>query len=122
MIRLALTLDGTPTVVLGLEPVNMARLARGEPIKVNLRMLDPDGPPTSLPDVDLYVAATATDDWQAFIERLPGGGPVTWYLATCQSCTPRLPQPFSDPVRRDEWTRAHAAATGHTVLTSEEQR
>lgn len=70
MIRLGLTLDGRRTVVLGLEPVNLERLTKGEPIKVNLRNLDPDGPPTPLPDIDVYIAATDTDDWEKFIEML----------------------------------------------------
>lgn len=58
-----------PTVVLGLAAENMARMTRGEPIKVNLRTLNPSGPPTALPDVDVIVAATDTDDWEKFMAR-----------------------------------------------------
>lgn len=70
MIRLAMTVDGKATVVLGLDPDNLTRLAQGEPVRVNLRDLDPDGPPTSLPDIDVMIAATDTDDWRAFVARL----------------------------------------------------
>lgn len=43
------------------------------------------------------------------------GEPVTWYLATCQACTPVLPQPFTDEAERDQWADAHWTGTGHVV-------
>lgn len=70
MMRLHLTMGGRPTVVLGLQPDNFRKLAEGDPIKVNLRDFDPDGPPTTLPDIDVIVADTATDDWRLFLESL----------------------------------------------------
>ena len=66
---MVLNLD-RPTVVLGLDAVNFGRIARGEPIKVNLRDLDPDGPPTGLPDIDVLIGATDTDDWRTFMKKL----------------------------------------------------
>ena len=45
-----------------------------------------------------------------------------WYLATCQDCTPVLPQPFSDPAERDRWAQVHAGATGHVVELVREER
>jgi len=47
---------------------------------------------------------------------------VTYYLATCQDCTPILPQPFTDPGERDTWTQAHFAATGHKIAWRDEIR
>lgn len=44
----------------------------------------------------------------------------TWYLATCYDCDPVLAQPFTSSGERDEWTRAHTAATGHHVGYREE--
>jgi hypothetical protein len=40
---------------------------------------------------------------------------MNWYIATCEECTPRLPQPFTDRIERDEWADKHATATGHQV-------
>jgi len=63
MIRALLTQkDGKPLVLLGLEPVNLNRLREGQPIKVNLRQLDPDGPPTDLPDIDVAVFFAGGDE------------------------------------------------------------
>jgi hypothetical protein len=45
-----------------------------------------------------------------------------WYLAVCEDCTPRLPQPFSNPLERDEWVIAHSKATSHRVETGVEVR
>ena len=47
--------DGSPMVVLGLGEENMRRLRNGEPIKVNLKRLDPTGGETELPDIDVVV-------------------------------------------------------------------
>lgn len=51
-----------------------------------------------------------------------GGDPLLpeWFLATCEDCTPRLPQPFRDFAGRAEWAKAHRDATGHSVVFSEE--
>ena len=46
----------------------------------------------------------------------------TWYLATCQDCTPVLPQPFYDEAERNKWARQHEFATGHRVLKITEVR
>lgn len=70
MIRMVLTLNDRTIIVLGLEPANLKRIAEGEPIAVNLRDIDPDGPPMDLPDIDLFVGATDTDDWRAFMAKL----------------------------------------------------
>ena len=49
--------NGKPIVLLGLGEDNMARLRHGEPIRVNLRHLDPTGQGvTELPDVDVVIA------------------------------------------------------------------
>lgn len=40
---------------------------------------------------------------------------TTWHLAICLTCTPLLPQPFSDSSSRDDWSTAHKQATGHDV-------
>jgi hypothetical protein len=49
--------DGKPLVILGLGEENMRRLREGEPIRFNLKHLDPGSPkPTDLPDVDLVIA------------------------------------------------------------------
>lgn len=72
MKRLAMTVGKKKAVILGLDPENVERLLKGEPIRVNLNELDPDGPPTGLPDIDVYVAATDTEDWRRFIVGLRG--------------------------------------------------
>lgn len=77
MIRLGLTVNGRPTVILGLTPENLRRMAEGQPAQVNLRDLDPDGPPTPLPDVDVLICDTTTEDWRRGLARLgidPGVG------------------------------------------------
>ena len=61
---------GKPNVVLGLEEENFALLKEGKPIRVNLHNLDPDGPPTDLPDITVMIAAVDTDDWRQFVSRL----------------------------------------------------
>jgi hypothetical protein len=38
-----------------------------------------------------------------------------WFIATCEDCQPRLPQPFTDRSERDEWADKHRTATGHMV-------
>lgn len=49
--------DGTMFVMLGLEEENIRRLhEEDKPIKVNLRHLDPDGPPViQLPELELVI-------------------------------------------------------------------
>jgi hypothetical protein len=55
--------DGTPTVFLALEPQNLDRLREGQPIKVNLRYLDPEGPPVrELPEVDVVILYGGRDE------------------------------------------------------------
>lgn len=71
MKRLALNLDSRPTVILGLEPENVRRMTKGQPIRVNLRHLDPYGPEApQLPDVDVLICATDTDDWRQAAKKL----------------------------------------------------
>jgi hypothetical protein len=73
VIRLAVVndQDRPMAVVLGLEPVNIARLEDGEPIRVNLRHLDPRGPEVpELPDLDIVIAATAHPAFDDFLEML----------------------------------------------------
>ena len=49
--------SGKATVLLGLGAENMDRLAAGEPVKVNLRHLDPTtNGMTDLPDIDIVIA------------------------------------------------------------------
>jgi hypothetical protein len=48
--------NGKSLVVLGLGPINIRRLEKGEPILVNLRKLDPHGQATRLPDIDVLIA------------------------------------------------------------------
>jgi hypothetical protein len=48
--------DGHPIVLLGLLPENLERLQANEPIAVNLRHLDPDGPELpGMPDIEVRV-------------------------------------------------------------------
>lgn len=70
MIRLSMRKNGQRIVVLGLEPENLRRMQLGEPVRVNLRHLVPGEKPTDLPDIDVMVAATDTDDWRGFINDL----------------------------------------------------
>jgi hypothetical protein len=58
--------------MVGLDPVNLERMARGEPVELNLRNIDPGGPTTVLPDIDIVIAATDTDDWRRFAHAIPG--------------------------------------------------
>lgn len=69
MIRLSMRKNGQRIVVLGLEPENLRRLQMGEPVRVNLRHLIPGAAPTGLPDIDVMVAATDTDDWRGFAAK-----------------------------------------------------
>jgi hypothetical protein len=49
--------SGCPVVVLGLGDENMRRLMLDQPIRVNLRSLDPGDPPDpSMPDIDVVIA------------------------------------------------------------------
>lgn len=56
MIRAVLYDRGKPIVVLGLSEENMVRLHAGQPVQVNLKHLDPNGPPTDLPDIEVVIA------------------------------------------------------------------
>jgi hypothetical protein len=58
--------ENPPTVLLGLEAVNMARLQEGQPVMVNLKHLDPDGPDTQLPDINIVI--TLEKDLKAFLD------------------------------------------------------
>ncbi len=40
---------------------------------------------------------------------------TTWYLATCQGCTPILSMPFTDLEERNTWVAAHEKGTDHFV-------
>lgn len=42
----------------------------------------------------------------------------TWYLAICRVCD-ITPVPFKDEVERDNWSDAHATATGHNLYETE---
>ncbi len=56
MIRALMHTDeGKPIVLLGFGPENMRRLQGGEPIRFNLKHLDPSGAETDLPDVDVLI-------------------------------------------------------------------
>lgn len=71
MIRLLLHPPGQPPmVVFGLDATSFLRLGRGQPIRVNLRDLDPDGPPTKLANIDIVIADVNTDDFRKFLERV----------------------------------------------------
>ena len=72
MIRAAgVSSTGTPFVFLGLEPQNINRLREGQPIKVNLRHLDPDGPPVEqLPDVDVIIFFGGQDEIRQLTEKM----------------------------------------------------
>lgn len=48
-----------PVVILGLTTDNLERLAASRPIRLNLHYLDPDGPPTRLPDIDIVIFSVA---------------------------------------------------------------
>jgi hypothetical protein len=53
---------GAPVVFLGLEDENLRRLSLDQPIKVNLRHLDPGGEPIAeLPDLELVIYAASKD-------------------------------------------------------------
>ncbi len=74
--RLAgMTRAGKPFVMLGLEDENIRRLLEGKPIRVNLRNLDPDGPPVDeLPDLELFIAAgPGLDQIEAFARKAEEG-------------------------------------------------
>lgn len=64
-------------------------------------------------------------EWEA-LRALLDRGPVllpTWYLATCDTCEPRLPQPFRHLDDRTEWVREHTDANiNHTVTLTQEVR
>jgi hypothetical protein len=48
--------EGKSIVLLGLEPQNMDRLREGQPVRVNLRHLNPGGAPVEeLPDIDVVI-------------------------------------------------------------------
>jgi hypothetical protein len=72
MIRAILTPhDGSPaTVVLGLDDENIRRLLDNKPIHVNLLHLDPGGPPTNLPDLNVVLAYDNADlrEWLQKVE------------------------------------------------------
>lgn len=55
-----------PTVLLGLGKENMARLHEGQPVLVNLKHLDPVGPDTALPDINIVI--TLEKDLQGFLD------------------------------------------------------
>lgn len=56
MIRALVFVGDRPVVLLGLTAENRRRLTTDQPIRVNLRALDPDGPPLeSLPDLDVVI-------------------------------------------------------------------
>lgn len=72
MIRGYGTSEGKPTVLLGIDPENFDRLREGQPIRVNLRHLNPDGEPVeALPDLDVAIFFAGTDE-VTMIERLFG--------------------------------------------------
>jgi hypothetical protein len=53
----------------------------------------------------------------------PDGELPLWYLAVCEVCKPRLPQPFRDEAERALWVGLHTKGTGHTVtLTTKRGR
>jgi hypothetical protein len=62
--------EGIPTVLFGLDAQNIARLQEGQPILVNLKHLDPDGPDTELPDIN--IAITLEKDLQAYMQDHEG--------------------------------------------------
>jgi hypothetical protein len=68
MIRAVLTPKGgePESVILGLDEVNIQRLREGKPIHVNLHHLDPDGPPTKLPNINIVIAYD-NDDFREFL-------------------------------------------------------
>lgn len=70
MIRAVLTPKGgePETVILGLDEENMRRLRDNKPIKVNLHHLDPDGPPTKLPNLNIVIAYD-NDEFREFLEE-----------------------------------------------------
>jgi hypothetical protein len=67
--------DGKQIVLLGLEPQNLDRLREGQPVRVNLRHLDPGGNPLDeLPDIDVVIFFAGKDEtaWiKAAYERRP---------------------------------------------------
>ena len=71
MIRALGNGDGRPLVLLGLEPQNLDRLREGQPIRVNLRRLNPEGPDTDLPDIDVVVFFAGADEIEA-LKRAAG--------------------------------------------------
>jgi hypothetical protein len=71
MIRAVLTPKGgePESVILGLDEENIKRLREGKPINVNLRHLDPDGPPTEkLPNLNIVIAYD-NNDFREFLEK-----------------------------------------------------
>lgn len=73
MIRAVLTPKGgePETVLLGLDEENISRLRNNKPIKVNLLHLDPDGPPTKLPNLNIVIAYD-NDEFRDFLKRAQG--------------------------------------------------
>lgn len=74
MIRAVLTPKGgePETIILGLDEVNITRLKDNKPIKVNLHHLDPDGPPTNLPNINIVIAYD-NDEFRDFLEEVKNG-------------------------------------------------
>jgi hypothetical protein len=70
MIRAVLTPKGgePETVILGLDEVNIQRLRDNKPIRVNLHHLDPDGPPTKLPNINIVIVYDNAD-FREFLEQ-----------------------------------------------------
>ena len=63
--------DGTPFVMLGLDAQNLARVREGQPIQVNLRHLDPDGPPVEqLPDLNVIIYFAGSIEQEALARLL----------------------------------------------------
>lgn len=86
-------------------------------------LANPAGDSEANEDTELPTAS----EWEllrTFLERAPHIGLLgeVWHLATCEQCEPRLPQPFREQARRDEWATAHTEGAGHTVTLTTEVR
>jgi hypothetical protein len=86
MIRAVLTPhDGSPpTVVLGLDEENITRLHKNKPIFVNLHHLDPGGPPTKLPNINV-VLAFDNEELRDWLQTMAGSSAAEQLKAAAES-------------------------------------
>jgi hypothetical protein len=66
--------DGRKAVLLGIDGENLRRLLNDEPIRVNLRHLDPTGDPVDgMPDIDVVIFDAEGDKAVQLLRRMQRG-------------------------------------------------